>query len=225
MLKVSKPSLRNFAVAKLIHKGFRFSLWAVLDRRTGGNEQLLLVPTRVISWPRLVARFNELMPSVIKLRSARVALLFGTQISEEDIARASHTKFLRVELNAVTGFMDNGRINFRLWLVAPTVLASLLIALTLQSPTESNINIPHTKVHSTQKPVSKCSIEPKVGDQMPIANRTPLGIQIGQTRFTLALSDTLGGLYRIKLVRECDGKQFRLDAWREGKYLMVSKVD
>jgi hypothetical protein len=224
MLKVSKPSLRNFAVAKLIHKGVRFSLWAVLDRRTGDNEQLLLVPTRVISWPRLVARFNELNPSVIKLRSGRVALLFGVQISEEDIARASRAKFQRVELNAVTGFIENRRINFRLWLVAPTVLASLLIALTLQSPTGSNMNIP-IRVHSKQEPVSKCSIEPKVGDQMPIPNRTPLGIQIGQTRFSLELSNTLGGLYRIKLVRECDGKQFRLDAWREGKYLLVSKVD
>jgi len=224
MLNSAKPSLRNFAVSKLIRNGFRFSLWAVLDRRTGDSEQILLVPTRVISWPRLVAQFNELNPSVIKVRNGRVALLFGVQISEEDIARASRAKFLRVELNAVSGFVDNRRINFRLWLVAPTVLASLLIALTLQSPTRPNMNIP-IKVHSKQEPVSKCSIEPKVGNQMPTPNRTPLGIQIGQTRFTLALSDTLGGLYRIKLVRECDGKQFRLDAWREGKYLLVSKVD
>lgn len=224
MLKVSKPSLRNFAVAKLIRRGFRFRLWTVLDRRTGDNEQILLVPTRVISWPRLIARFNELHPSLIKLRSGRVALLFGAQTTEEDIVRASRAKFRRVELNAVTGFMDSHRINFRLWLVAPTVLASLLIALTLRSPTGSNMDIP-IKVHSKQEPVSRCSIEPKVGDQIPIPNRTPLGIQIGQTRFSLALSNALGGLYRIKFVRECDGKQFRLDAWREGKYLLVSKVD
>jgi len=224
MLKVSKPSLRNFAVTKLIHTGVRFSLWAVLDRRTGDNEQLLLVPTRVISWPRLVARFNELNPSVIKLRSGRVALLFGVQISEEDIARASRAKFLRVELNAVTGFIDNSRINFRLWLFAPTVLASLLIALTLQSPTGSNFDIP-IKVHSKQEPVSKCSIEPKEGDQIPIPKKTRSEILISQTRYSLEVGNTLGGLYRFKLLRECDGKQFRLDAWREGKYLLVSKVD
>ena len=224
MLKVSKPSLRNFAVSKLIRRGFRFSLWAVLDRRTGDNEQILLVPTRVISWPRLVARFNELNPSVIKLRSGRVALLFGARASEEDIARASRAKFLRVELNAISGFVDNRRINFRRWLVAPTVLASLLIALTLQSPTGSNVDIP-IKFHSKQEPVSKCSIEPKVGDRMPIPKKTRSEILISQTRYSLEVGNTLGGLYRLKLVRECDGKQFRSDAWREGKYLLVSKVD
>ena len=224
MLKVSKPSLRNFAVSKLIRQGCRFSLWAVLDRRTGDSEQILLVPTRVISWPRLVARFNELTPSVIKLRNGRVALLFGVQISEEDIARASHAKFLRVELNAVTGFISNRRINFQLWLVAPTVLASFLIALTLQSPAGSNVDIP-IKVHSKQEPVSKCSIEPMVGDQMPIPKKARSEILISQTRYSLEVGNILGGLYRIKLERECDGKQFRLDAWREGKYLLVSKVD
>jgi len=224
MLKVSKPSLRNFAVAKLIRNGFRFSLWAVLDRRTGDSEQMLLVPARVIAWPRLVARFNELNPSVIKLRSGRVALLFGARVSEEDVARASRAKFLRVELNAVTGFMDSHRIIFRLWLVAPTVLASLLIALTLQSPTGSNMDIP-IKVHSNQEPVSKCSIEPKEGDQIPIPKKTRSEILISQTRYSLEVANTLGGLYRFKLLRKCDGKQFRLDAWREGKYLLVSKVD
>ena len=225
MWRVAQPSLRNYAVIRQESRRPTFRIWVITDRRVELSEQFLLVPSRWVAWPRLLARFNSLNPSVVRLRDGRVALQFPIEVHIHQINELVGKKHSRVELDALQGFLNAKRSSLRLWLMAPALITSLVIAIVLQgtpNPTKSELPITVSKSRTSQ---TVCSVIPRVGDLIPLTVKRSTQIEILNSRFTLSIQASMGGLYRIILSRECDAEHFKLEAWRTGNYLTVSKVN
>jgi hypothetical protein len=225
MWRVAQPSLRNYAVIRQESRRPTFRIWVITDRRVELSEQFLLVPARWVAWPRLLARFNSLNPSVVRLRDGRVALQFPIEVHIHQINELVGKKHSRVELDALQGFLNARKLSLRLRLIAPTLISSLVIALALQAtPNATKSELPLT-VSKSKIRDTECSVTPRVGDLIPLTRKRSSQIMILNARFEFSIQASMGGLYRIILSRECDAEHFKLEAWRTGNYITVSKVN
>jgi len=217
-----QPTLRNFAITGSEKRTVFGTIWRVLDRRSSQESQLLLVPNHCRSWPRTLATFEHLAPSVVKLRTGQVALLFGQTVSLQEILAKGKSIPKKVILDPLHGFVPASAHSYKLWLIAPTVVLSIAISLSLQTkpPTEVKLPIP-VQVQTKQS----CTAKPLVGMQVPKSDEKIYDLKISDCKFRLQVASKFGGLVHINLKRFCDNKHFAVEAWEQAKYYLISKVN
>ena len=220
MLKPKQPSLRNFAVLQMTKRTLNGSFWLIQDRRAPTQTQLLLVPSRLVAWPRLVAIFQEQHPAVAKIRSGQVALLFSPDFSVQNIQR-SKRRWVSVKLDALSGFTERKlRLNPVL-LALPAIVLCVYLSMTQTVPAKS---FSVAKPEPSAKELT-CSRDPEVGMKIATTRIHESSVELDDTMFHLQLLGNMGGFVKLKLTRTCDHKQFKLEAWKATDYYLVSKVN
>jgi hypothetical protein len=217
-----QPTLRNFAITGAEKRTLFGTIWRVLDRRTSQETQLLFVPNHFKSWPRILATLEHLAPSVVKLRTGQVALLFGQTVTLQDVLAKGKSIPKKVILDPLHGFLPASAHSYKLWLIAPTVALSIAMALTFQTkaPTEVNLQIP-VQVQTKQT----CIAKPLVGMQISKSDEKIYDLKISDCKFRMQVASNFGGLVQINLKRFCDNKHFAVEAWAQAKYYLISKVN
>ena len=215
-----QPSIRNYAVIRRLRVTCLGAIWQVSDRRSPAGIQLLLIPSRLWAWPRLVARFERLEPSVIRLRTGRVTLLFPQDVTLDSFRTKGDVTRGQVKLDALNGFVMTKRTFKPFFIAIPVVLSCLIVSMQGGHTTQAPLK---TIVVST-KP-STCKLIPKPGDSIPQKSLKDGLVRMASVVFKIRKQDSLGGLTRFTLTRKCDGRRVAVQAWNEKNYYLISKVD
>ena len=218
-----QPSLRHFAIIARTFRSKAGNLWEVKDRRSPDASQYLFTPSVLMSWPRWVAILGDSC-SPIKLRNGKVALLLSRDLDFEQIGKS--LKYSRgrntYRLQPMFGFAEdkNRRFKFRP-LTLGLVLTAGLLTLTL-SPKAVVISTAKQSQHSFQQ--KSCGEIELLGMSLPTNIKTHTTLSFQEKKFRIMKTSSFGGLTLILVRRICDGKRFRLEAWRAKDSLLVSKV-
>jgi len=219
-----QPSLRHFAIIARTFRSKVGSLWEVKDRRSPDQIQYLFTPSLLMSWPRWVAILGDSC-SPIKLRNGNVALLLSRDLDFEQIAKS--LKYSRgrnsYRLQPMFGFAEEKkrRFKFDLPMILVLVLSAGFLTITL-SPKATVIASAKQSQHKAQRP--SCGDVDLHGEILPSSIKAHSTLRFQGGKFRVLKTSRFGGLTQIQVRRICDGKRFRLEAWREKDSLRVSKV-
>ncbi|MEI7419833.1 MAG: hypothetical protein WCK24_03115 [Actinomycetes bacterium] len=219
-----QPSLRNFAIIARTFRSKVGSLWEVKDRRSPDASQYLFTPSVLMSWPRWVAILGDSC-SPIKLRNGKVALLLSRDLDFEQIAK--RLKYSRgrnnYRLQPMIGFAEdkNRRFKFALPLTIVLVLTAGLLTITLSSKA---VVIATAKQSQRSVQQKSCGEIELLGAILPTNIKAHTTLSFQENKFRIMKTSSFGGLTQIQVRRICDGKRFRLEAWRAKDSLLVSKV-
>lgn len=222
MFRVSKPSLRHFAVMERTDRRPLGSTWLVQDRRNPLRKQFLFVPSRIRSWPVWISRLELMEPTPTRLRNGKVAVLLSgaDAMNVRDALRKSN-KTSGTKLNALTGF-EKAQRKSRLRIALLPALA-LGFCLLLLVPKEQSLATPKMPPQLLKAEMS-CESPIKKGEQA-IGSLSRFGfLDIAGKRYKIANIQKLGGLAQVKVKRVCDKRYLRLDVWAEGFQLKVERV-
>lgn len=219
-----QPSLRHFAIIARTFKSKVGSLWEVKDRRAPDQSQFLFTPSILMSWPRWVSILGDSC-SPIKLRNGKVALLLSRELDLESVAKS--LKYRRgmnsYSLQPMIGFSEakKNRIKFALPMILIFVVLVGLLTITM-SPKAMVIATASQSQHTSQR--KSCGEEDLLGKSFPTGIKAHTNLMVEKSKYRILRTSSFGGLTQIQLRRICDGKKFRIEAWRAKDSLRVSKV-
>jgi len=189
----------------------------VADRRGEKKKHLLVSPSRLICWPRLMSVLGDTNPTPVRLRNNRVALLLETDFNIKDLPRKI-TKGLkkRSSFDPITGFSDLKPRRFHLWYLLPVcaLLVFFLMPLEAEKTKDARLNT-----------ITECSVVPSAGMTVSKAQVNSKKLIIGESEFRVTARTRFGGLREVQLERTCDKKLFQLRLWDAGDYFRLSSVD
>lgn len=217
------PSLRNFAVLRLVKRLWLGKVFEVQDRRLANSSQLLFVPNRLKSWPRYLAVLtdNEALP--VRLRSGKVAILLGNNVKSTDLLKVLK-RWQRTDwtFTALTGFCGSStRKSPKVLLILLTCL--LAAALTVVLGSQQSVST--SKIQDTSKPVATtvCVEEIKVGDKVQISRKKHNLVKHGVNLKILRL-EIIGGYLQAQVHSICKNSDLQIKAWLHGKTYAITSV-
>ena len=219
-----QPSLRHFAIIARTFKSKVGSLWEVKDRRAPDQSQYLFTPSILMSWPRWLAILGDSC-SPIRLRNGKVALLLSREFDLEAIAKC--LKYPRgrnsYSLQPMIGFLEakKNRVQFALPMILIFVVLVGLLTITM-SPKAMVIATVSQSQNTAQR--KSCGEVDLLGKRFPTGTKAHTTLSLEESKYRILKTSSFGGLTQIQLRRICDGKKFRLEAWRAKDSLRVSKV-
>jgi hypothetical protein len=121
------------------------------------------------------------------------------------------------------GFAEDkkSRFKFALPMLLVLVLSAGLLTITL-SPKATVVASAKQSQHTAQRP--SCGEVDLLGMSLPTNIKAHSTVRIQESKFRILKTSSFGGLTQIQVRRICDGKRFRLEAWRVKDSLRVSKV-
>jgi len=219
-----QPSLRHFAIIARTFNSKVGSLWEVKDRRAPVQSQYLFTPSILMSWPRWLAILGDSC-SPIRLRNGKVALLLSRELDSEAIAKC--LKYPRgrnsYRLQPMIGFLEAEKNRMRLALPMILIFVVLVGLLTItMSPRAMVIATANQSQNTVQR--KSCGENDLLGKRFPTGIKAHTNLRVEESKYRILKTSSFGGLTQIQLRRICDGKKFRLEAWRAKDSLRVSKV-
>jgi len=219
-----QPSLRHFAIIARTFKSKVGSLWEVKDRRAPDQSQYLFTPSILMSWPRWLAILGDSC-SPIRLRNGKVALLLSRELDLEAMAKC--LKYPRgrnsYSLQPMIGFLEAEKNRMRLALPMILIFVVLVGLLTItMSPKAMVIATASQNQNTAQR--KSCGEVNLLGKRFPTGIKAHTTLSLEESKYRILKTSSFGGLTQIQLRRICDGKKFRLEAWRAKDSLRVSKV-
>jgi len=219
-----QPSLRHFAIIARTFKSKVGNLWEVKDRRAPDQSQYLFTPSILMSWPRWVAILGNSC-SPIRLRNGKVALLLSRELDLEAIAKCLKYPLGRnsYSLQPMIGFSEAKKNRMKLAFPMILIFVVLVGFLTItMSPKEVVIATAKQSEHTVQR--KSCGEVDLLGSSFPTSVKAHTTLRVEESKYRIIKTSSFGGLTQIQLRRICDGKKFRLEAWRAKDSLRVSKV-
>ncbi len=189
----------------------------VADRRGDNRKYLLVSPSRLICWPRLMSVLGDTNPTPVRLRNNKVALLLETDFNIKDLPRKI-TKGLkkRSSFDPITGFSDLKPRRFHLWYLLPVCVFLVIFLMPLEAEKTKDARL---------NTLTECSVVPSPGMTVSKAQVNSKKLIIGESEFRVTARTRFGGLREVQLERTCDKKLFQLRLWDAGDYFRLSSVD
>jgi hypothetical protein len=220
---MSTPSLRNFAVLRRVAGSWQGQVFEVQDRRLAASPQLLFVPNRFKSWPRYLKIFVDREATPVRLRNAKVAVLFGQEVHLAQLKTSLRAKDKgQWTFAALTGFQVSAKRKFpRFILPAACGLVAITLATVLSGPrTLADAKTPHR----TELVSKAICVEPlRVGDRVRLnAKKQTLVIQ--SVILKVIRVQIISGYMQAQIVSKCNSKELLVKAWMHGKTYQIDSV-
>jgi hypothetical protein len=121
------------------------------------------------------------------------------------------------------GFLEakKNRMRFALPMILVFVVLVGLLTITM-SPKAIVIATASQSQHTAQR--KSCGEVDLLGKSFPTGIKARTNLRLEESKYRILKISSFGGLTQIQLRRICDGKKFRLEAWRAKDSLRVSKV-
>jgi hypothetical protein len=121
------------------------------------------------------------------------------------------------------GFLESkkNRMRFALPMILVFVVLVGLLTITM-SPKAMVIATASQSQHTAQR--KSCGEVDLLGKSLPTGIKAHTIFRLEESKYRILKKSSFGGLTQIQLRRICDGKKFRLEAWRAKDSLRVSKV-
>ena len=209
-----RPSLKHFAVLKVLKRRATFSIWLVRDRRNPELDFQLVIPTKLVAWPIIYKRLEILKPRLVRLRNLRPAILIAG-CSTDQILSQCRAQSRQGALDPMYGFALRGKSHRRL--VPILFLPILVYALSFSIPIKSKSS------QLVEKP-ALCSVTP-----FPrLLTKSALlsgSFEKEEIHFRFTAKPKNGGLYYIRARRVCDSKLFEGNGWKTKEGMWVDEIN
>jgi len=217
------PSLRNFAVLRLVKRLWLGKVFEVQDRRLANSSQLLFVPNSLKSWPRYLAILTENEALPLRLRSGKVAILLGNNVKSTDLLKALKRGQRNTwTFTALTGFCGSSPKKLPKGL--PILLTCLLaVALTVVLGSQQRGSTSKMQDKSEQVATTVCVEAIKVGDKFQISGQKHNLVKHGVNLKILRL-EIIGGYLQAQIHSRCKNSDLQIKAWLHGKTYAITSV-